>query len=355
MAQDWRRAVLRQMGAPITTRNLQFLTSWQRWEGGHTNNDARYNWLNTTKTAPGVTGSINSVGVKAFDSFDNGVAATIATLQNGRYDDIVAGLRSGDPYKAKPTAGLSTWVSGSPTGNLGYSAKVLGLKPEDVKAQASQAYQAGPAAVVNGPSPVQALAYQQQRSAAFLAMANNSFRGDFGANMQIVQGLKLAQQQLAAANAQVQAAEYEARQTGGTTAPAGGTGRTFEGVSGQLQKILQVVDAQVGKPYVFGAESPEEGGFDCSGLIDYAFKQAGIRLPGRLTTMTAAKMGVSVKGQPLKPGDWLVRNGGPGGGHMVMYVGNGQVIAAPQTGSRVQYQDVSRFTGPGWDVRRVLK
>lgn len=120
---DWRTDVLRSMGAPITPQNLNFLQSWQRWEGGHTNNSATYNWLNTTH---GAGTPINAVGVKAFPSYQAGVQNTVATLTNGRYSDIITGLRSGNPYNHNVSAGLSTWVSGSPTGNLAYAAKVMG-------------------------------------------------------------------------------------------------------------------------------------------------------------------------------------------------------------------------------------
>jgi murein DD-endopeptidase MepM/ murein hydrolase activator NlpD len=123
---DWRVALLRNLGYKPTKPNLEFLATWQRWEGGHTNNGARFNWLNTTKVAPGAVGSINSVGVKKFNSFKNGIGATVATLQNGRYQDILDALSSGDPYKFNPSAGLQTWVSGRPDGNPGYAQKVLG-------------------------------------------------------------------------------------------------------------------------------------------------------------------------------------------------------------------------------------
>jgi murein DD-endopeptidase MepM/ murein hydrolase activator NlpD len=120
---DWRRQLLRHIGAPSTPQNLKFLSGWQRWEGGHTNNSARFNWLNTTH---GAGSSINSVGVKAFGDFKSGIRYTAETLQNGRYDDIVGGLMKGNPYKSDLSSGLSTWVSGSPTGNLAYAQKVMG-------------------------------------------------------------------------------------------------------------------------------------------------------------------------------------------------------------------------------------
>lgn len=123
------------------------------------------------------------------------------------------------------------------------------------------------------------------------------------------------------------------------------------GVPGQVQQILRVAHAQIGKPYVWGGESPGEGGFDCSGLLDYAFRQAGIDLPGRLTTQSALHLGQSVKGRPLRAGDFVITNGGK---HMVMYVGGGKVIASPHTGSVVQYQPFSRFKGDIVDIRRIL-
>ncbi len=144
------------------------------------------------------------------------------------------------------------------------------------------------------------------------------------------------------------AAETAANRWGGTTDPGGSLPGTSKPV---VNRVLSIAHQQIGKPYVWGAESPSEGGFDCSGLIDWAYKQAGIDLPGRLTTYTAMRVGRSVRGQQMQPGDLLITNGGK---HMVMYVGNNRVIAAPRTGEVVQYQPVSRFNGDIVDVRRIV-
>lgn len=168
---------------------------------------------------------------------------------------------------------------------------------------------------------------------------------DIGANSK--QLMQLAMQRKAALAATTMQAEYSANMYGGSTV-AGGPIRG--GGSAFANKVLSIAHAQVGKPYVWGGESPQEGGFDCSGLIDFAFKQAGLDLPGRLTTTSALHLGKSVKGQQLKPLDLLITNGGK---HMVMYVGNGQVIAAPHRGEVVQYQPISRFTGDIVDIRRI--
>lgn len=149
------------------------------------------------------------------------------------------------------------------------------------------------------------------------------------------------------------AARQEAAQYGGeVTPPKGQGGRPYPTTgSSTVNAILAAAHSQIGKPYVWGGESPSEGGFDCSGLLDWAFQQAGIDLPGRLTTYSAMQLGRSVKGKELRPGDFIISNGGK---HMVMYVGGGKVIAAPHRGAVVQYQPVSRFKGDIVDVRRVL-
>jgi cell wall-associated NlpC family hydrolase len=114
-------------------------------------------------------------------------------------------------------------------------------------------------------------------------------------------------------------------------------------------KVVAAAAKQLGQPYVWGGESRAEGGFDCSGLVDAALRACGVKLPFRVTTQTALKLGHSVKGQPLKPGDMMIVHNGS---HMVLYAGNGKVIAAPHTGTNVQYQPASMFSGLV-DVRRL--
>jgi len=165
---------------------------------------------------------------------------------------------------------------------------------------------------------------------------------DFGGLMQLAQQRK---QMMASQEAFGSDPEAQANRWGGTTRPGGEPGD-----SPVINKILAAAHSQIGKPYVWGAESPKVG-FDCSGLIDWAYQQAGVDLPGRLTTYSARQLGQPVKNGQWRPGDMLITNGGE---HMVMYVGNGRVIAAPRRGEVVQYQDVSRFKGDIVDVRRVI-
>jgi len=111
--------------------------------------------------------------------------------------------------------------------------------------------------------------------------------------------------------------------------------------------IAAVAAKQLGQPYVWGAESRKEGGFDCSGLVDWSLRQQGYSGP-RVTTYSLKNMGQSVAKQPLRPGDLVLCNNYE---HVVIYAGNGKVIAAPHTGTVVQYQPLSQFHIN--DVRRL--
>jgi hypothetical protein len=144
MARDWMATYLNAAGFPDTAKNRRLLSVWQRYEGGHTKNSARFNYLNTTQNMPG-SRSINSVGVKAYRNLQQGALAWAKTLKNGRYGDLMQGFASGDPYKANVVKGLSTWLSGSPDSAAGhtYAQKVLG------------GTQAGPEPAPGAPAPQQ--------------------------------------------------------------------------------------------------------------------------------------------------------------------------------------------------------
>jgi cell wall-associated NlpC family hydrolase len=94
--------------------------------------------------------------------------------------------------------------------------------------------------------------------------------------------------------------------------------------------------SQVGKPYQWGADGPEA--YDCSGLVYAAYAAAGIRI-GR-TTFQWRLDGPQVPLSQIQPGDLLFSAGSDGTpadpGHVVMYLGGGQIIQAPQTGQDVQ-------------------
>lgn len=100
-------------------------------------------------------------------------------------------------------------------------------------------------------------------------------------------------------------------------------------------KAVEAALSQRGVPYVFGAESPEVG-FDCSGLMMWAYAQAGISIPR--TAAAQANTGTPVPRSQLKPGD-LVYFYSPIH-HIGMYIGNGMMVHAPNSGTVVQVDPV---------------
>jgi cell wall-associated NlpC family hydrolase len=94
---------------------------------------------------------------------------------------------------------------------------------------------------------------------------------------------------------------------------------------------IAAAESQLGVPYVFGGETPGVG-FDCSGLVQWAWAQAGVDLPRTSGAQMGATTPVSVA--DLEPGDLLFY--GPGGSdHVAMYIGGGSMIEAPHTGASV--------------------
>lgn len=115
----------------------------------------------------------------------------------------------------------------------------------------------------------------------------------------------------------------------------------------KVQKFINTAVAQTGKPYVFGAEGPRA--FDCSGLIHYALKQAGVA-DSRTTAAgyQARFAGSRVSRSQLKPGDLLFihypnTRGIPAGkaSHIEIYLGNGRSMGTdnPREGARTEPVD----------------
>ena len=100
----------------------------------------------------------------------------------------------------------------------------------------------------------------------------------------------------------------------------------------------------VGTPYRYGGNTPE-GGFDCSGLVNYVYRDMlDLRLP-RTSRALAAFQGPRIAEDRLVAAD-LVFFGGEGGvSHVGIYVGEGRFVHAPSTGGTVR---LDRLDGPYW-------
>ena len=154
--------------------------------------------------------------------------------------------------------------------------------------------------------------------------------------------------------AEARAAAAAKAAAGGSTPTGGGGGSgSYTSVggssspSGQGGTALHAAQSQLGVPYVWGGETPGQG-FDCSGLTQWAWGQAGISIPRVAAAQWQALPHVSV--QKLEPGDLLFYFNLDGDfqvDHVVMYAGtiNGvpTVIQAPHTGATVSYSPVWFF------------
>ncbi|MFD0540627.1 C40 family peptidase [Actinomadura luteofluorescens] len=110
----------------------------------------------------------------------------------------------------------------------------------------------------------------------------------------------------------------------------------------QVRTVIKAAYTRLGWPYVWGGESEAEGGYDCSGLMQYAFARAGIRLPR--VAADQARAGWVVPYSKAEPGDMLIWANDPTApgyiSHIALYLGQGKMLAAPRTGTVVQVQNV---------------
>ncbi|WP_410676409.1 C40 family peptidase [Amycolatopsis sp. cmx-4-68] len=120
----------------------------------------------------------------------------------------------------------------------------------------------------------------------------------------------------------------------------GGAAPTVKAPSSAAQKAVDAALSKLGSAYVWGATGPST--FDCSGLMQWAYKQAGITLPR--TSSAQAGFGTPVSRSQLQPGD-LVAYYSPVS-HIGMYIGDGKMVHAPTSGDVVKISPLlSQYAG----------
>ncbi|WP_347553005.1 bifunctional lytic transglycosylase/C40 family peptidase (plasmid) [Pseudalkalibacillus hwajinpoensis] len=120
-----------------------------------------------------------------------------------------------------------------------------------------------------------------------------------------------------------------------------------------VAEVHGIMKKYLGRPYVWGGRTPAAGGFDCSGLLEYAFAQVGIDLYG--TAQSQYDKTVPVSEERIKPGDLVFFSTyKPGASHVGMYVGDGQFINA-NSGNGTSYSSVDQWKSlyPFLGFRRV--
>lgn len=112
-------------------------------------------------------------------------------------------------------------------------------------------------------------------------------------------------------------------------------------------QVLAVTHTLLGTPYRYGGASPS--GFDCSGLVQYVYREAGMAVPR--TAAEQLRHAHRVQLSELRPGDLVFfRLSGRKISHVGIYVGGGRFIHAPSSGKPVSY---ARLENPYWTKRLV--
>ncbi len=328
--------LLTNLALPVTEPNITALQAWASGEGSQ----AAFNPLDTTQAEPGATAfnANGGVPVENYPDYRTGLAATVATLEPGGrpaplYAKVIDALRAGSSAEAVESA-----VAASPWGTRAFP---------DPSFQALANFPGLPASLPAGESPV---ILTDLRGAA--PWTTRSVASGVDAH--------------APADALTMAAYY-AGVTADVTPAAGAQYaatasvpadyRLPPGTPPAVSIAISMAEAQLGKPYVYGAEGPDS--YDCSGLVMAAYASAGISLPRTTYDQYLAGQAVAA-GDPqgLRAGDLLFLMGsdarGAAPGHVGMYLGVGQVIDAPYTGSVVHISPIDSWIPKLVTVRRVV-
>jgi cell wall-associated NlpC family hydrolase len=131
-------------------------------------------------------------------------------------------------------------------------------------------------------------------------------------------------------------ADSTAGAAGSVAAAAGQTAGGGALPSARILTMLRAAYSRVGMPYVWGAAGPTS--FDCSGLVQWSFAQAGIVMPR--VAADQARTGPAVSMSQLQPGDLLFYHTDPTApgyiSHVAIYLGRGEMIQAPEPGMNVE-------------------
>jgi cell wall-associated NlpC family hydrolase len=145
----------------------------------------------------------------------------------------------------------------------------------------------------------------------------------------------------------------------GVATTAGTTRRTSRGASATAASVLATADDYVGTRYVWGGTSPR--GFDCSGFVQYVFRQHGIELPRTSRQQVQVGRSVATSLGSLRVGDLMFfATDGKRIDHIAIYAGNDEIIHSSSSGGGVGYDSFSTKRGR-WFVdhhvatRRVIE
>ncbi len=125
--------------------------------------------------------------------------------------------------------------------------------------------------------------------------------------------------------------------TSGAAGAVGNTAGQGPGLTNaQTVRFLRAAESRIGMPYVWGGNGPTA--FDCSGLVQWSMAQAGFLMPR--VAADQARTGPLLKLSDLRPGDLLFYHTDPTApsyiSHVAIYLGNGEMLQAPEPGKNVE-------------------
>jgi cell wall-associated NlpC family hydrolase len=296
---------------------------------------------------------------RAQAAYDAAKARTVAATKTvGTAEDQVGTLARQDYEYGGNVGALAALVNGSPSHlmrNLGYL-RYVGTRHAVAlqgyrQAEAGAILQQGDAgnkltasndakarATTAKTAAQQAVATRQQ-NVATIGAHKNQLQQQLGQ----IEAHNAAVRQAAAEQAAREAAAAAEQRRQAAAAAAAAEGNNGDGDaepvsygSGNAMVAVRAALRQVGEPYVWDAADPDVG-FDCSGLVLYAYQQIGVELPH--SAEYQYEQGWHPSSDALRPGDLLFYSyDGTVGGihHVTMYIGNGMIVQAPDFGIPVQ-------------------
>ncbi|MET9495444.1 C40 family peptidase [Streptomyces sp. NPDC006552] len=187
---------------------------------------------------------------------------------------------------------------------------------------------------------------QAERDEAFAKAADQAKKDQVAAEKKAEAKKKAeaAAKEKAEREAAQQAASRSSERTTLSAASSSATTTTAAApASGSVGAVISFLQAQVGDAYVMGGTGPNS--WDCSGLVQAAFKQAGVDLPR--TSQEQSTFGTSVSLSNLAVGDILYWGGAGSAYHVGVYIGNGQYLDAANPSKGVVIQDLSGYPASG--------
>jgi len=119
----------------------------------------------------------------------------------------------------------------------------------------------------------------------------------------------------------------------------------YRRITARRHRVVHAALRQRGTRYAWGGASPV--GFDCSGLVMWAYARAGISLPH--STYSLIGRGHAVSRRAIQPGDLVFSEGG---GHVGIYIGHGMVVHAPHAGTVVSLMPLRMWSVTA--IRRII-